>query len=185
MKFLFLAILINVSSFAHASELKSLNCVTEYPSVSFVGTSDRSKQVLNILFINHNGSQFLPIHNGLITINDLEYLKSKASILETISKELRFSFTKEQCTLFQDGTFSCYRPYSSMNEQQSSIDLRPISLRSSILITQLSNMVFKEIELSMGLSDGINQYNISMKYTEDECIINSLSRQFQSKPSQL
>lgn len=68
----------------YALPLNSINCVTEFPTVSYVATLDEQKKFLDVLFINHGGPQLIPIHSGIVTNYDLSYLKNKASLLEKL-----------------------------------------------------------------------------------------------------
>jgi hypothetical protein len=158
-------------------KFQSLNCVTEYPTTSFVAQTENNK--INVVMVNHNGKEFLPIHSGIITIYDLLFLQSKAEALSEISTELSFSFSPEQCQLFSDETFSCYKSFSAGTSETSLI---PISLHSLNITTQVGGNTYKEREISIGLSNGTYTYNVNMRYTLDECQINSLSPAKTKKP---
>ena len=157
-----------------ALPLKSINCVTEFPTITFVANSVDTKNSLSVLFINHGGSQMIPIHSGIITKYDLTYLQNKAVVLEKLPTEFRFAFDSKNCSLSKDGSFSCYKAYNANDAISTETTLVPTSLRSSIVTTQLDDVVYKEVELSMNLSDGINQYSVNAKYPEAECQTNSL-----------
>jgi len=159
---------------AQALPLKSINCVTEFPTISFVAHSIDTKNSLSVLFINHGGSQMIPIHSGIITKYDLTYLQNKATALEKLPNEFRFAFESKNCSLSKDGSFSCYKTYNSKDTISTETPLVPTSLRSSLVTTQLDDATYKEVELSMNLSDGINQYSVNAKYPESECQTNSL-----------
>lgn len=163
------------SALAFARPLHSINCVTEFPTASYVGTSDEQKKSLEVLFINHGGPQLVPIHSGIVTNYDLSYLKNKASLLEKLPTEFRFLFDIKNCTLNQDGSFSCFKPYNSKDIVNEETSLVPTRLRSMIITTQLDDMTYREIEISMNLSDGVNQYSINTKYPEAECETNTLT----------
>jgi len=159
------------------SKFQSLNCVTEYPTTSFVAQTENN--IINVVMVNHNGKEFLPIHSGIITIYDLIFLQSKAEALSELPKELNFSFTPEQCQLFSDETFTCYKNFKA---DSANAVLVPISLQSMNITTQVGGNTYKEREVSIGLSNGTYTYNVNMRYTLDECQINSLSSTQTKKP---
>lgn len=61
-------------------------CVTEFPSTSF--DIETAGDKLNIQIINHNGPRYMPIYEGLITLEDLASLKESADVMQRLGSEI-------------------------------------------------------------------------------------------------
>ena len=56
--------------------ITNLECTTEIPTTTAI--VNQSNNQVWLQFIHHNGAHLAPIHNGIITMNDLPYDVSQA-----------------------------------------------------------------------------------------------------------
>jgi len=165
--FLFLAVFLPSILLAQGPALKELNllCITEFPTTSFVGFSGAGK--IDIRFVNSNGVGYMPIHSGLITINDIELLKKRAEVLKNIPDVNEFSFDLKNCEVYQDQTFRCANGTSFKGKDGK--EMIPFSLSSIKHKKTFSDFRYEETEIMLGLEIDKENYFINMTYAPHEC----------------
>ena len=158
--------LVSISGWA-SLQPKSLEfaCVTQFPTTSFIADMDNGRVKVNM--INHNGIKFMPIHSGLVTINDLKILTERAEILANIGEQAQFFFDLENCELHDDTTFSCYRGGTINGIDGKQIEI--FALSSSLHQLKFSDLVFNQTTILMGLLIDQKTYYVQMEYQYDEC----------------
>lgn len=155
---------------AQTSKLKELDilCITEYPTTSFISFQEGSR--LRVRFVNSNGVGYMPIHSGLVTINDIETLKKRAEVLKNIADVNEFYLNMEDCEVFKDGTFRCRgrTSFPGVNGEQ----IKVFSLSSNKQLIAFSDYHYVATDILLGLEIDKETYFITMTYTADECGIN-------------
>jgi hypothetical protein len=142
------------------------SCATEFPSTTFIGeTIDKVK--LKVTFINHNGVEYMPIHSGLLTTNDLKAMLAKSELMTKIGDYAKFTFDLANCDLHKDKTFSCFR--GSTLKGTDGKDIQVFTLMSSFTDQKFSDYEYKQTSMLLGLIiDGQSLY-IPMDYQRNEC----------------
>jgi hypothetical protein len=94
--------------FDASATISDFHCVTAMPSTSVImkGEEDGRKW-LNV--IHHNGTKLAPIHNGTVTLNDLEYILKRGLLMTKMGENIRVSFEPESCKYHEAGNYSCWK----------------------------------------------------------------------------
>lgn len=104
-----LMIILLLSWTAFADDL-NIGCVTEPPTTTMVAQT--SNGTVQFDLIHHFGVKYMPIHNGVITPNDLGILSDRASLLADLGDHLTFTMPAESCKV--DGMiFNCFGSQSA------------------------------------------------------------------------
>ena len=86
----------------------SLECVTRhFPSTSFVVETSGDRVTLKM--IHHNTTAYMPIHDGIITPSDFNYLQQKADRLVKMGDFVEVSWPKKNCEIFGENLAGCFR----------------------------------------------------------------------------
>ncbi len=154
-------------SFALEIIPKSLDllCITGFPTTSFVGETTEGQ--FHFRLVNSNGVRYMPIHAGLVTIEDLKQLESKAAVLKHLGEVSEFSFDVKSCTVFGDGTFRCQN--GSVFETESGKKFEAYSLRSSLIKSASNDQKIDEIQISLMLIVDNESLFVTMNYDVLEC----------------
>ncbi|KHD88316.1 MAG: hypothetical protein OM95_09205 [Bdellovibrio sp. ArHS] len=95
MKCLFTISIILFSLASAAANKMDMACVTEYPSTSFVVRESGNSVIVEIF--NHNGPQYRPVFEGLVTPHDVSIIAQRASVVGKLPTILRFEWPREKC----------------------------------------------------------------------------------------
>lgn len=166
MMFLVLATsaLLSTSLFAETRQL----CMTEFPTTSMmVVPSDNGN--LNLRIFHHNGVNYLPLHMGIITPNDLTIMAKRATVLKDLGDDLDLFMSAKNCQFVDYLNFSCFG-YS--NEKAPRVNGRTVKLWSlySYRQTDVSFAgVFDYVVMSANFDVDGESLSIAMKYQVNEC----------------
>jgi hypothetical protein len=72
-----------------------LSCATDHPTTSYALIETKDHFELQIL--HHNGVQYMPIHQGLITIADLQTFQKDAELFVQMGVAFSVNFLKTEC----------------------------------------------------------------------------------------
>lgn len=168
-------ILLFVSHISEASKPKplslqfSLNCVTEYPTTSFI--SHLSSTKIKFQIRNHNGHQLMPFFSGIITPNDLPLLNKKAESLKPMGNESWITFDIADCVSYSDKSFSCYGD-NNIQVDNKDIALKGKGLSLSFINSYVMDQVTQEVQVSARIGDKDStsgDLEITMRYSKNEC----------------
>lgn len=139
------------------------SCATYHLTTSYALIEHTDSFELQVM--HHNGAEFMPIHQGLITAYDLTLLKEKAALFQKMGTRYAITFKKEKCSNTND-EWSC-----SKNEPLTigDLDVKSLffSLSKLLVIHSMGQTEYKEARFSIVV--GNNSYTIPMQYTSDNC----------------
>ncbi len=140
------------------------SCVTGQPTTSFAGYTEGDK--VHMLMLHHNGAQYMPIHSGPITPNDIEMLRERGELLKRLGNRLEVTFPLKECQFFSDGIFSCRR---GETYQIDGLKVQAFAFNTSISLTSFQDYEFikREAMLSLDINDKLR--HIQMPYEVSEC----------------
>ncbi len=169
--FLFL-ILVSFSTsaavaFSQAKQLQELDllCITEFPTTSFIGQTESGK--FKVRLVHSNGVKYMPIHAGLVTIEDLKIISQKAEILKNLGEISEFEFDIKSCEVFKDGTFRCGNGNKFTGENGTVFELN--SLYSQKSSHRFQDIQYEKIQLTAYFLVKGESYFVAMDYSEYEC----------------
>ncbi|MEM7647495.1 MAG: hypothetical protein AAF203_11335, partial [Pseudomonadota bacterium] len=107
MKIVGLAILILglMGAQAQAKDFK-LECHTAMLTTSLIIESKGPQATVNM--INFNGTQYMPIHEGLVTPNDLPLLQKQANVLQSLPENMEMVTESKNCEWMDGFKGQCF-----------------------------------------------------------------------------
>lgn len=149
-----------------ASPAFQFSCVTSYPTTSFVLKTEGTEAVLKI--IHHNGVKYMPIHEGIITPSDLNYLKQKSEVLTKMGDQTEFRFPLDRCKKYGEGIMSC-----SGGERKTvgGVEMEALSINTAKIQHQTYdyNFTMYQVTLAVKITDFNPVQDVTMKYDHSEC----------------
>lgn len=173
MKMLILTLFLSLDLLASKAKPLSLqfhlNCVTEYPTTSFI--SHLTGPTIKFQIRNHNGPNLIPFFSGLITPNDLPLLQQRAQLIQTLGHEAWLSFEIKNCTSYQDKSLICFGDQEiTVNNQ--SLPLIGKGLSLSFINSQLMDQTTQETQISARIgvpNSSSGDLEVTMRYSKNEC----------------
>ncbi|GIL18163.1 MAG: hypothetical protein BroJett040_19140 [Oligoflexia bacterium] len=159
----FIFILIS-SSLSHAKFSQYL-CMTEFPTTSIALSANGN--LMDVQVVHHNGIQYMPIHDGLVTSYDLTTLTERAGLLTKLPEYWLFSWPMESCKFHDREIFSCFGGTSVY--ELNGVKVHPYGVYSSRVTDESFAGKFQTIKVSLYLDiDGRSQI-MSMNYQVVDC----------------
>ena len=163
MKRILFSLLIMCMSSAFATDL-NVGCVTETPTTSMIAQTKNS--IVTFLLVHHYGVKFMPIHNGVITPNDLGTLQDRASILADLGDRLEFTMPASTCQV--DGLmFNCFG--SQPTQTIGGHEVRIWAAYSSLIDEATMSGVYSYVTTNLAIEVDGQSYYLPMKYDQTEC----------------
>ena len=77
---------------------ETISCVTgAFPTTSMT-LEDHSNGGYVLSVLHHNGVKFAPIHEGIVTTHDIDFLKRKSKIVLGLGESYQLHFLKDECS---------------------------------------------------------------------------------------
>ncbi|MGE3260323.1 MAG: hypothetical protein AB7K68_00950 [Bacteriovoracia bacterium] len=141
-------------------------CKAAMPTTSFMLEDRGEEMVLKVL--HHNGTAYMPIHEGIIVPNDMAYLERKAKTLPLLGTETEFRFPRSRCKTFGEGLISCA---GGERRTIGGLDVEALNLVTERNTRQIFDMKFSftRVVLSLNIAGSPPVQEMSMNYYNDEC----------------
>lgn len=101
-----LSALFVMNSFAKTEDSIDLQCVTEFPTTSFIFSEQGSE--VNIQVIHHNGIKYLPAWNGLVTQEDLPKIQETYTRLAQLGDRFDIKWKRADCEKKSEFQIKCF-----------------------------------------------------------------------------
>ena len=92
--------------------ITNLECTTEIPTTTAI--VNQSNNQVWLQFIHHNGAHLAPIHNGIITMNDLPYVARKGELISKMGDIIKLPFDAKNCKVHEEGNYHCFSNTKTM-----------------------------------------------------------------------
>ncbi|HRO67809.1 MAG TPA: hypothetical protein PL182_09625 [Pseudobdellovibrionaceae bacterium] len=115
--------------------------------------------------VNHEGAQFVPIHEGLITAYDLKFLAKKADLFQKLGDRFVFSFQKGECSLKKE-EWSCFREGSFRIGE---LDVENVSFHLKKKKVETTLIVYESYRALFSFRVGNEGFTIPMEYGKADC----------------
>ncbi len=149
------------STLAYAADWQ---CFTEPLTTSFI--SEGQGKTIELTVLHHNGVHYMPIHSGIITPYDLDYLKDQGSVLTKLGSRFSLTFNKEKCKEYGDWKLSCF---TNEKKTAGNLTIDSAHLITSIVTQEIFDYTFREVEIHLSLRIQGKSYSIPMKYAANQC----------------
>ncbi len=144
----------------------SLRCVTGMATTSFLLRTQGTDVVLTT--VHHNGTGYMPIHEGIVVPNDMGFLSDKAKVLMQMGDRNEFRFPRARCKIFGPGLLTCSggerKRFGDLEMEALSFVTGKVTQRDSGQSTD-----FVRVALSVNVIGHPPVMDIAMYYTESEC----------------
>ncbi len=133
---------------------------------SFLLRTEGNEVVLTT--IHHNGTNFMPIHEGIVVPHDLGYLKDVSRILTQMGDRNEFGFPLKKCEIYGPRQMSCSQGSPVILNGQ---EMRGFFLSTSTVKEATLGKVFEntKITLSLQIKNFVPVQDIVMNFQPNEC----------------
>lgn len=161
---------VSVSAFGAVSDVfPSLKCMTEFPSTSFF-LNEGSKSI-ELRVINHNGSKYAPVISGIITPNDIDFVKKSGDFFQKIGDDFVIHFDKKNCRVEQNKYFTCFINDESVIGETKIHNIY-FTTTESVDRTESYEFTRKNVRLSLReKKEDLLDYRLEMSYYFNDCKI--------------
>lgn len=164
---LLFALLAPVSSIA-ADEPIELTCMTEWPTTSFVVSTEGEEVLARV--VHHNGSGYAPAIVGTFTPNDLPILAERAALVRKMKNDMTFRWPRKNCKKLGEMIIQCFNS-GDVQEGEGGAKIAPFALYSNARVEdgiagrQETNSVAMSFDV-----DGATGASIEMIYSKGGCV---------------
>jgi hypothetical protein len=146
--------------------LIAFRCVATMPTTSFILETQGEEAVLTT--IHHNGTGYMPIHEGVIVPNDLPYLARKAELLKKMGERNEFRFPLANCKVYGSGLLSCHGGNAQVFE---GVAMRALSLETSKVTERAPGVVAESVKVRLSVQiDGFSPVqDVVNNFYGEEC----------------
>lgn len=142
----------------------NLGCMTETPTTTLIVQTKNG--IVQFDLYHHFGVKYMPIHNGVITPNDLGTLSDRASLLADLGDHLTFTMPAEACQM--DGMiFNCFGSQPAIEIGGHKVSFW--SAYSSTYDEVSSAGIFSYVTTNLGIDVDGQTLFLPMKYSGEEC----------------
>jgi len=143
-------------------------CMNELPTTMFIATPMKSagEEFVEFKVVHVFGAGNAPIHNGVITMNDLPYLKAKGEVIQKLGDQFVVKFKKSNCQKFGDGLFSCA---FSEEVEINGTKIEGYSFATREMNSKVYDYNFKSRQVVFSFLYESMSYDMPMDFSETEC----------------
>lgn len=152
------------SSLSIAAPVSRLVCATSHLTTSYSLVELEGHFELQVA--HHNGVEFMPIHEGLITIHDLSLLQEWAEVYKKMGPRFTLILDKSDCHL-KDKEWSCFHNQST---QIGHLWVNNLSFKITPKRVMTSKMDQKIHRVLFSFQMDQNIYDLPMEYQESDCL---------------
>lgn len=170
--FLLLFVLILPMMGLAAPAQPQITCGNEMPTTTFVLKPAKADgKDINQLTVKHYiGAANAPIHNGVITAHDFEYLKFKAEIMAKLGDEFKINFDANKCENFGKDLWSCS---NSEKQKINAVTVTGTNLVTRVIEAKIYEYTFKTYQVTFSFIYDSVMYDMPMIFSPEECLISN------------
>ena len=141
-----------------------VQCVTEFPTTSFF--VERNKDKVQVEVRHHNGAQYAPIFNGMVTARDLSLLGEKAKVFQRLGDSYLIEFPTDRCKLYGTKLLSCGGGAPAV---LGDVKVDSFSLNTRVVREKVYDLTFDKVQVSLYLQIGSESHQLLMDYYGKDC----------------
>jgi hypothetical protein len=144
----------------------TLDCKSKAATTTFQLRSVGDEVVLTT--IHHNGTKYMPIHEGVVVPNDIKYLKEKSTLLEKMGDRNEFRFPRAKCHTYGKGLMGCFGGDTKKfgDTEMTALSFNTAKMRQQAFDTEVE---YTKVTLSVQISGYVPVQDLVMYYYDDEC----------------
>ena len=141
-----------------------MSCITEMPTTSYF--LSEIPEGYELMVYHHNGVDYMPIHDGTITIADTPKLVIRAEKMKRIGQQSLIRFTKDQC---KNEGGPLWRCYSKGEVTLGGLKVKDVGFSMGAKFTNYQGFEWKSTETFLHLNlDGENLM-IQLSFPDQAC----------------
>ncbi len=141
-------------------------CMTEIPTTSIMAIPNLD-ETLSIKVFHHNGVNFLPLHFGVITPNDLTLLQQHADLLKSLGEYFEVGVKTDRCLLLDPLNFYCPGSLGDKNISGAIVNVWSVSSGEMLERNFAGEFVSTLFQLNMTING--KSLFMTMKYEKSLC----------------
>lgn len=157
-------------AFGQVEAKMDMICVTEFPTTSFI--VEQNQDWVSVRVLHHNGPQYAPISNSLITLKDLEALKVQAEFIQSLGNQMDLKWKRSACNADRSDYFQCVG--GAEDAVINKISIHPWALTVTEVEEKTLWGTYKKKNVSLRFSTGADStrkdFQITMDYSEGDCV---------------
>ncbi len=167
--FVFLVSCLSFTVFAKDKLSYEFKCQSTMPTTSFLLKTVDDNVILTT--VHHNGTPYMPIHEGIIVPNDFSYLQSVADVLIKMGDFNEFKFPLKKCEIHGEGLISCRGGESKVMNGK---EFQALSFYTSKITEEALGQVFQKnkVVLSVYINGFVPVQTITNDFYGEECQFN-------------
>lgn len=144
----------------------NLQCITSMPTSSFYLRTEDQDVVLKV--VHHNGTDYMPIHEGVVVPHDFPFLKDRASLLMPLGDQVEFKFPRKKCVTYGTGLIRCS---GGERKTVNGVDMEALSFYTSKTREETLGMVIEGWKMNLDLNAMGHPpvLQMTMNYAPEEC----------------
>lgn len=163
MRIIVIVFIFSVSVSTHAFSTR-WSCATDHLTTSYAMIEHDDHFELQAW--HHNGMAFMPLHQGLITITDLDTLKIDAKVISPIGERYVLKFEKSECRQTAND-WSCIRAKPTTIN---ALMVNNLGFKAYEQTTTTRTSSFKSYVLRLSVELTGIVYNLPMEYSAHNCV---------------
>lgn len=142
-------------------------CQTELPTTS-MHLSQTEDGKFRLQVTHHNGEKYAPIHNGIITFNDIGHLELKGKLVQQIGSEYTIDFEAKNCSIVDPeiNEVTCYKRTPT---KLGDLTVKSLSFHNYQKVSKLFGQEFKTLVMNVGMTYQNRGMSIDMDYNPGDC----------------
>jgi hypothetical protein len=150
----------------HSAGSINMSCVTSWPTTTHVVRTE--SDLVNVTVIHHNGTKYMPIHEGIVVPNDIAIIERKARVLSKLGTRMSFQWPTAHCSRTSAFLFKCS---GGGPTEVNGVTLTPFAIFTSIQEEQgiAGRVVRHQVSLHL-IIDG-ESFITTMNYEPTDCEI--------------
>lgn len=147
----------------------TVTCFTGFPTTTFLVAPTGDGKNVTVRVYHHNGTDYMPIHSGVVVPHDFTLLSKRAKELTSLGNDYQFSFPREKCEVIADMVLHC----SDFKAEAQTINGRTV--RGFSFYSTASREVsfagtYDYLDLTMFIDIDGESYFQPMRYDRPDCV---------------
>lgn len=143
----------------------NLHCENEFPTTSFIAEEKDDQLIVDI--VHHNGVEYTPFRNALITPNDIPYITKQAETFLKLSPKMTFRWKRSGCKAESPFFFECFGEAEDTVVNGIKVSPSYITVTETTEKTVISTYKKRSITVNFSI-DGVN-HSITNNFYENDC----------------
>lgn len=154
----------SVETVRPAARETHFQCMTDPLTTSFVAKTEAGQ--VKFSMIHFNGTKYMPIYEGIVTANDLDYLKEKSQVLARMGDKVHIDFAMADCQTYKSEVVACQ---SDKKQKLGALTVSALGFNTRKKQSESYGYKFEGYDVIFTVTVNSRMYNIPMSFEASEC----------------